>query len=237
MSVSDRTAELKSVLKLLPQVASVGKIRLKGNIIRSVLLETKAAGTVALERVDVNDAPLLFDFYLQGLGEKSRRLFAPYPLFHTPPASVEELARRIGDWKKEADWTAIKMIKDDQIIGLCFLKRYRSENVTSGIAVRDAFLRKGLGYLLQTVIVEQARLLNLKKFHIKVVSDNEASVRLHEKCGFRKTRILPGLYAETLEYLNECNKKEGRKPVDRHIVEMVIDLKPYPGDKKESAKQ
>jgi RimJ/RimL family protein N-acetyltransferase len=228
MPASAKVKELQSVLEQLPQVASVSGITIADNIIRAVILETKAVGEVALQRIDVHDASLLFDFYLHGLGEKSRRLFAPYPLFHTTPSSPEELAQRIADWEKEDDWTAIKMVKEEQIIGVCFLKRFRTENVTSGIAVRDAFLKKGLGYVLQTIIVEQARLLNIRRFHIKVVSDNEASVRLHEKCGFRKTRVLPKMYEEQLRYLNECDKKEGHKVVDRHIVEMVIDLTPYP---------
>jgi RimJ/RimL family protein N-acetyltransferase len=97
--------------------------------------------------------------------------------------------------------------------------------VTSGIAVRDEFLKKGLGYLLQKIIMEQARLLKLKSFHVKIVSDNAASIKLHEKCGFKISRILgPPLYEEMLNVLRDRDVKHLRKEVDRHIIEMVVSL-------------
>jgi len=221
------TEELKSTLETLPNVVSVGDIRIDDNFIRNLTIETVSAGRVMVRRLTVDDAAGLFEFYSEGLTEKPRRLFAPYPLFHTPPDSVNELARRIADWKKEDDWTALCLMKERQIIGFCLLKRFRTKSVTSGIAVRDGFLKKGLGSILQRTIIEQARLLDLKGFHVKIVSDNQASVRLHDKCGFRQTRILPPpIYEEILKYLNDIDKKNGVKEVDRHIVEMVIDLEP-----------
>lgn len=225
MTASCKIEELKRALEAFPQVVSVSEIKVEDNIIKHISIETRAIGRITAHQLDVNDASALFDFYSEGLSEKPRRLFAPYPLFHTPPSSADELARRIADWKREDDWTAIKLVKDNQIIGLCLLKRFRTEQVTSGIVIRDDFLRMGLGYLLQHIIIEQARLLNLKKFHVKVVSDNLSSVRLHEKCGFRRTRILPPpMYEEMLEYLSESDKKNGDEVVNRQIIEMVVEL-------------
>ena len=225
MAVSCKTDALKRALEELPNVASVDGIKVEDDIIKYISIETCAIGRVTVRQLDVNDAPRLFEFYTEGLSEKPRRLFAPYPLFQPPPVSADELARRISDWKKEKDWTAVNLVKDNRVIGFGLLKRFRTEQVTSAIAIRDDFLKKGLGHLLQQIIIEQARLLNLKRFHIKVVSDNLASVRLHEKCGFRQTRILPPpLYEEMLDYLRDCDRKNGAVAVDRWIVEMVIDL-------------
>lgn len=225
MTALSKTEELKRSLEAIPEVISVDEIKIEENIIKYISIDTRAIGKVTIRRLDVNDASELFKFYTEGLSEKPKKLFAPYPLFHTEPRSANELAKRIADWKKENDWTAVNLMKDKRIIGFCMLKRFYTKNVTSGIAVRDEFSKKGLGLLLQKIIVEQARLLNLKSFHVKIVSDNWASVRLHEKCGFKKTRVLPPpIYEDILQYLNEKDKKNGIAPVNRRIVEMVIEL-------------
>ena len=68
----------------------------------------------------------------------------------------------------------------------------------------------------------QARLLGIKSFHVKVISDNTSSVRLHEKCGFRRTGTVPwDGYEDLLDYLNESDEK----PVNRQIIKMVVELK------------
>jgi RimJ/RimL family protein N-acetyltransferase len=225
VNVLCKTEALQRALEALSQWVSVEEIGVEGDVIKTMSIETRSIGRVSVHQLDVHDAPGLFEFYVEGLSEKSSRLFAPYPLFQPPPGSADELARRIADWKKENDWSALTLVKDNRIIGFGLLKRFWTEQVTSAIAIRDDFLNKGLGHLLQQIIVEQARLLNLKKFHIKVVSDNLASVRLHERCGFRQTRILPPpLYEEMLKYLSDLDRGNGVEPVDRRIVEMVIEL-------------
>jgi RimJ/RimL family protein N-acetyltransferase len=225
MAVFCKTEALKRALEALPQVVSVAEIKVEDHIVQYISIETSATGRVTVSQLDVHDAPRLFEFYAEGLSEKPRRLFAPYPLFQTPPGSANELAWRIADWKRENDWSAVNLVQNERVIGFGLLKRFRTEQVTSAIVIRDEFMKRGLGHLLQQVIIEQARLLNLKRFHIKVISDNLASVRLHEKCGFRQTRILsPPLYEEMLDYLRDRDRKNGAEAVDRRIIEMVIDL-------------
>lgn len=219
-----KAEQVKRALEALPEVASVDEIKVEEGIITYVSLSTRALGGLTARQLKVSDAAELFDFYSEGLSEKARRLFAPYPLFDAPPQSADELARKIADWKKEDDWSAMSLVKDGRIVGFALLKRFRTGQVTSGIAVRDEFHRMGLGSLLQGIIVGQARLLGLERFHIKVISDNLASIRLHEKCGFRQTKILPAMYEGILEYLGECDKENGKEPVYRQLIEMVVDL-------------
>ena len=176
------------------------------------------------KNLETNDAFALFTFYTKGLSEKSRRMFAPYPLFHTPPGSVDELRERIIEWKKEDDWFGLVMINDCCYIGFGLLKRYRSEQATSAIVIMDALQKRGFGYLLQSAIIEEARKLGVKRFHIKVISDNYASIKLHERCGFKVTRTLPGLYGEILQYLADEDKKNRIVSIDRNVLEMVIEL-------------
>ncbi len=212
MSAFSKTEDLQRALKALIQVTSVEDIKVVDNFIRHIAVETIVAGPLTFQQLTFHDAPSLFEFYSEGLSEMPRHMFAPYPLFHTPPSSADDLAERIADWQKEKDWTAINLLKDKRIIGFGLLKRFRSEQATSSIVIRDEFLKKGLGGLLQNIIVEQARMLKLPGFHVKIVSDNLASVRLHKKCGFRQTRVLsPPLYDEILEYLSARDKKKVEK--------------------------
>lgn len=217
---------LKQTLEKIPDVVYVDKIQVKDNIIQYIVIKSERVGTITVEQLEEKSAKALYNFYFFGLAERSRRLFVPYPLFNPPPTSSDDLAQRIADWKKEDDWSALKMVKSEEIIGFGLLKRFRSEKVTSGIAIRDNFVKMNLGYLLQTIINEQARLLSIKSFHVKVVSDNIASVRLHEKCGFRTTRVIHDHnYHDMLQYLKECDKAAGgEKIIERQIIEMVIKL-------------
>lgn len=215
MSANHSNAKnLRSVLKKLPGVESVSEVKIKNKVIKYISFENKSIGRLMVHHLNVEDASALFDFYFQGLSEESRSFFPPYPLFSPPLNSVEELVNRITDWKKEDDWTFLNLIKDEQIIGVCLLKRYQPERPVSGLAVREEFQKMGLGFLLQTIVTEQARLLNLKKLYATVAPDNIASLRVHKKCGFKQTgRLVP-----------HFGYKNGTKVVDRHDIEMVIEF-------------
>ena len=204
--------EFKRVLEKSPQVHSVGTIKTEGNFIKYISFETRPVGSVTIHRLDVNYSAALFDFYYKGLSEASRKRFYPYPLFDKPLKTVAELTNRIRDWQREDDWTVLNLIKEQQIIGVCLLKRFHTLQATSAIALHEKFRRMGLGHLLQTIVNEQARFLGLKKFHVKVEPDNIASIRLHEKCGFKQTK--------TVAYLGFVDGVRKEIPV----IEMVLEL-------------
>lgn len=214
MSSETCVASLKGVLENLPRVKSVNEIRTNNKIIESISIAHEALGTIKFQRLDVVDSVELFEFYYQGLSEKSRIFFPPYPLFSPPVNSAEELGKRIADWKKEDDWTVLKLTKNDRIIGTCHLKRWKTERPVSGLAVREEFQKMGLGFLLQTVVVQQACLLKLLRLYVTVAPDNVASLRVHKKCGFKKTGRLVAHFVY----------KNGVKEIDRHDIEMVLEL-------------
>lgn len=223
MSDYSITMDLKKYLEALSQVVSISEVCIEHDIIKYIALEIKKVGKIIARQLDVDDGPRLFDFYFQGLSERSRRNFIPYPLFNTPPCSAEELSQRIADWQKEDDWSAIILENEDGILGLCILKRFHTEHVTSGIVIRDDWTGIGLGYLLQMIIIGQARLLNLKKFHVKIISDNQSSIRLHEKCGFRKVGFVPWDGFEGLRDFLSANDPPDAD-TNRQIIKMVIEL-------------
>lgn len=218
--------KVKRITERFDQVRLFNKAEINNSIIQLILLETYSLGGIAFTQLDESDSHALFDFYINGLSDESRRLFPPYPILSTPPTSVEDLSAKIVNWKREDDWSFLNVYKNELIVGVGFLKRIRSEHVTSGLAVRENFRSRKLGRLLQSVINMQARLLGITEFHVKIISDNLPSIRLHENCGFKKVGVVPSeTYGELLDYLHETRDKgDAKKREERHIIKMVVEL-------------
>lgn len=179
------TAEKKLLNALESQLGiSISKIELNDNYISHVSFNSPKIGDAVIKRLTTEGAFLLFEFYYNGLSLQSRQLFYPYPLFNPPLSSPQDLSERIKKWESEKDWTVMILYKNNTMLGISVLKRLGTENATSGLAVRDDYQGMGLGYILQTLVVEQARLLSVKSFHAKIEPDNIPSIKLHEKCGF-----------------------------------------------------
>ena len=98
---------------------------------------------------------------------------------------------------------------------MCLLKRWSTKQPTSGLAVHEGFRENRLGLLLQTIVTEQALLLELKRVCATVAPDNTASLRVHQKCGFKKTGRMVPHYTE----------KDGVRVFEREDVELVLELK------------
>ena len=212
MIVKDSTTKyLKEVLNGLSGVTSINDVSIKNSVIEYFSFVKTSIGRLMLQRLRVEDSAALFEFYFQGLSEVSRDFFPPYPLFSPPVESIEELEKRIKDWQKEDDWTVLKLVKDEKIIGIGILKRYKTERPTSGLGVSENYQGKGLGRLIQTVINEQSRLLGLNEVYATLAQDNTASLEMHKQCGFVET----GKLAPHHIYHN------GVKEVDRQDIEMV----------------
>lgn len=202
------------MIENIPGVSLLGKVKIIGNIIQEISIEKESLGSLLIRRLDKKDSSALFNFYFKGLSEKSRIFFPPYPLFSPIPKSANDLYAKIVDWQKEGDWTVLLLMRDSQIIGMGLLKRYKTKRPTSGLAVRENFQKMGLGLLLQTIINEQARFLGLKKLYVSMAKSNVASMRLHQKCGFKETgKLLP-------HYIY----KNGVKIIDRYDIEMAKEI-------------
>jgi len=215
MSADSADAEnLKNRLSHLSGVVSVGDVSIIDGRIENITLDREPVGMVSIRRLEAADAAALYNFYFHGLSEESRTFFPPYPLFSPPVGSAEELAKRITDWQTEEDWTVLKLVREGEIIGIALLKRYKTERPVSGLAVGEDYRRKGLGFLLQSIIDEQAGLLGLSRLYATLAPENTASLKVHRKCGFKETGSLVPHYV----YRN------GEKTVDRHDIEMVLHL-------------
>lgn len=213
--INNNLNKLKEGIKLVPGVISIKKVIIDNKIIKYISIDKELIGKLIIQAIDKEDGEGLYNFYTKNLSERSKRFFPPYPLFSPTVKSAEELKKRIVEWKKEKDWTVLKLVQNDQIIGLVLLKRYKTDRPTSGLAVSERFQKVGIGTLLQTIIDEQAWLLGIKNLYITAAQDNLASLRLHEKCGFKKTgKLVPHFI-----YKNKV------KVIDRYDVEMVKKIK------------
>lgn len=203
--------DIQSQLKALPGIEDVNEVKIKDKIIHHLTIQSKFFGKLEVHHLEIKDARKLFNFYLKSLSEKSRIFFNPYPLLSPRPNSPRELAKRIKEWKKENDWTFLKLSKGSEMIGICLLKRYKTDKPTTGLAVSEKYRKKGLGVYLQAIVDEQAKLLGLKKLVNTFAPDNIASIKLHKKAGFKETgRLVP-----------HFTYVKGIKQVDRNDIEMV----------------
>lgn len=163
---------------------------------------------IEIKSLDRSHASDIYRFYRFRLGEKSRKMFAPYPLFHTAINSESDIYQRIREWQKERTWFMFGLYLRENIVSLGILKRMGTPDCTSAVVTGDDFNGLGFGSIVQQFIVLQARLSGVKQFHVKIVSDNKSSIRIHEKCGFKFTEVVENHnYGELLKYIGGGDRK------------------------------
>ena len=69
----------------------------------------------------------------------------------------------------------------------------------NNVAVREAFRRRGIGSILLTQIVEEARKNGCIMAFLEVRAGNEAAQALYEKCGFRRIGRRNNYYSSPVE--------------------------------------
>lgn len=108
--------------------------------------------------------------------------------FEMAPVTPEEIAARIQKYSQIGSYLVYEDNKE--IVGYAYLSNFRErkayENtVESTIYLKNGLGGKGIGFQLYSELLSQAT----SKYHTIVAGislPNEASVQLHEKCGFKK---------------------------------------------------
>jgi L-amino acid N-acyltransferase YncA len=121
--------------------------------------------------------------------------------FETEPVAPEEIAARIEKHSQVGPY----LVYEDkgEVVGYAYVSRFRErkayeQTVESTIYIKNGSGGKGIGFNLYSELLFQAAL----KYHTITAGislPNEASVRLHEKCGFRK-----------VAHFSEVGRKFGR---------------------------
>jgi L-amino acid N-acyltransferase YncA len=66
-------------------------------------------------------------------------------------------------------------------------------SVEDSVYVRDAFQGQGVGRALVQAVVEHARAAGKRAVFADIEAGNTGSIRLHERLGFRRVGLLPGI--------------------------------------------
>ena len=110
--------------------------------------------------------------------------------FEEEPVSAAEMGRRLADVASmNLPW--LVMVEGDTLVGYAYATRWRVRaayrySVESSIYLDPAYAGKGAGSVLYQALLAQLRQRELHLVIGGIAQPNEASVRLHERLGFRK---------------------------------------------------
>ena len=142
---------------------------------------------IKFRNVQLSDAKQLLEIY------------APYVTdtaitFEYDVPSLEEFTERIKNISSEYPY--IVCTYKDKIVGYAYAHRYMERaayqwNVESTIYLDMNYKSLGIGRMLYTKLVELLKLQNIENVYACITTENEKSVKFHEKIGFKFIGIYP----------------------------------------------
>jgi len=127
-----------------------------------------------------SDAPMIAEIY-------NYYILNSIITFELDPITPKEIMHRMERYKEVGPYLVYE--ENGEIIGYTYVSRFRERkayehSVESTIYLKNGFGGKGLGSRLYSELLAQ---VSLKRHVIisGIALPNEASVKLHEKCGFR----------------------------------------------------
>lgn len=103
-----------------------------------------------------------------------------------------DMARRIGDVTQHLPWLVAE--NEGVIVGYAYATKWRVRSayrfsVETSVYLAQEARGQGIGVLLYEALLEELRRLGVHAVIGGIAQPNEASVRLHEKMGFRKVAM------------------------------------------------
>ena len=121
-------------------------------------------------------------------------IYAPYILntaftFETEVPGIEVFALRIMNGLQRFPWIVCTV--NDTLAGYVYASPHREREAYQwtcecSVYIREEFKGNGIGKDLYGLLFQLLKMQGLKNVYAGITLPNEASVRLHEKCGFRK---------------------------------------------------
>lgn len=129
------------------------------------------------------DATGICTIYNEAIAERSST-------FETAPRSVADFHARIGD----ARFPLLVGVAEERVLGWAGLASYSSRACYAGIAEASVYVDsgargRGIGTALTEALAATAEGRGFHKLMGKLFTDNFASIRLVERCGFRRVGI------------------------------------------------
>jgi len=141
-------------------------------------------------KIEPTNYPQVADIYLQGIA--------------TGLATFQTEATDWETWdKSHLPNCRIAAFEDKQMAGWAALSPVSSRCVYAGVAevsiyIAENFRGKGVGKYLLLKLIEKSEVAGLWTLQSGIFSDNTASIKLHEQCGFRE-----------IGYREKIGKKDG----------------------------
>ena len=113
----------------------------------------------------------------------------------TGNATLETTAPSWGNWNKNhLKHSRLICEIDERVAGWCALTAVSDRCVYEGVAevsiyIHPAFKGLGIGYVLMEHLINESELNGIWTLHAAILEENKASIRLHEKSGFRKIGV------------------------------------------------
>lgn len=110
--------------------------------------------------------------------------------FETEPVTLGQMEQRIADAiSAQLPWLVVRV--SEQILGYAYTSMWKGRcayrfSVESTIYLAPTQMRKGIGTLLYSALIEAINRTSMRSVIGGIALPNEASVRLHERLGFKK---------------------------------------------------
>jgi len=135
---------------------------------------------VEVRLATTNDAQQILDIY-------SPSVLSVAISFETVLPPVDEMQMRIESCLQKFPW--IVCISDGKMAGYVYASKHREREAYQwscecSVYIRDSFKGKGVGQDLYQLLFQMLKLQGFINVYAGITLPNEASVRLHEKCGF-----------------------------------------------------
>ena len=129
------------------------------------------------------DARPIAEIYNRAIEERSAT-------FETRPRPAEEIAERIA----QTPLPFVVVREGEEVIGWGALSPYSEREVYAGVAEASVYVAesargRGVGTRLVEAVADAAASHSMHKLLGKIFMTNEASMRLVEKCGFRRVGV------------------------------------------------
>jgi len=128
-----------------------------------------------------------------GDAKQIRDIYSPSILnaaisFETEVPSIEEMQRRIESCLQKFPWIVCKI--DEKIAAYVYGSKHREREAYQwscecSVYVHDQFKGKGIGKELYQLLFQVLKLQGFRNVYAGITLPNEASIHLHENCGFK----------------------------------------------------
>lgn len=109
--------------------------------------------------------------------------------FEEEPVEAAEMARRMGEVAAKFPWTVHEV--DGRVLGYAYANTWKARaayrhSVETTIYLHPDAVGRGIGYPLYMELLGRLQTMGFHAVMGGISLPNEASVRLHEKCGYKK---------------------------------------------------